>query len=136
MKISVIIGWVTRITAAIILLQTLFFKFTGAQESIYIFETVGIEPWGRYLIGIIELAASVLFFIPRKAWLGAFLALGVMAGAIISHLTVLGIEVQEDGGTLFILAWIVFFCSIFILYQKRGDIPVVGSKLSETENKK
>jgi len=136
MKISVIIGWVTRIAAAIILLQTLFFKFTGAPESIYIFETVGMEPWGRYLTGVIELAASVLFFIPRKAWLGAFLALGVMAGAIISHVTVLGIEVQEDGGTLFALALIVFFCSLVILYQHRADVPIIGSKLSRAGNNK
>lgn len=136
MKTSVIIGWVTRIAAAIILLQTLFFKFTGAPESIYIFETVGMEPWGRYLTGVTELVASVLFFIPRKTWLGAFLALGVMAGAIISHLTVLGIEVQGDGGTLFVLALIVFFCSLVILYQNRGDIPFIGSNLSGTGKNK
>src|SRR3974377_2381609 len=93
-----IVSWTCRITAALILLQTLFFKFTGAPESIYIFTKVGLEPWGRYGAGVAELTAAILLFTPRTAWVGALLALGVMAGAIFSHLTVLGIVVQNDGG--------------------------------------
>ncbi len=121
--------WILRVVAAFIMLQTLFFKFTGAPESIYIFETVGFEPFGRYATGIAELIASVLLLIPRTTWLGAILALGVMAGAIMSHLTVLGIVVQNDGGTLFIMALVVAISSGILLWANRGDIPVLGDKL-------
>src|SRR5581483_3851057 len=82
---------ICRIIAAIILLQTLFFKFTGAAESVYIFTKVGMEPWGRYATGVMELVASVLLLIECKAWMGALIGLGVISGAIVSHLTVLGI---------------------------------------------
>ncbi|MBO6536556.1 MAG: DoxX family protein [Balneolaceae bacterium] len=121
--------WILRLVAAFIMLQTLFFKFTGAPESIFIFETVGLEPFGRYSSGIAELVASILLLIPRTTWLGALIALGVMAGAIISHLTVLGIVVQDDGGTLFVMALIVFISSAILLWANRGDIPVIGSSL-------
>ncbi len=121
--------WILRVVAAFIMLQTLFFKFTGAPESIYIFETVGLEPFGRYASGIAELIASVLLLIPRTTWLGAIIALGVMSGAIMSHLTVLGIEVQGDGGTLFIMGIIVAISSAILLWANRGDIPVLGAKL-------
>ncbi len=97
-------SWVLRITAAVILLQTLFFKFTGAPESVYIFTKVHAEPWGRIGSGIIELVASILLLTPRYTWLGSVIALGVMSGAILSHLTLLGVEVQGDKGLLFALA--------------------------------
>src|SRR5467141_304818 len=105
-----VFSWVCRITAAIILLQTLFFKFTAAPESVYIFTKVGAEPWGRIGSGVVELIAAILILTPRFTWLGSLLAIGVMAGAILSHLTVLGIEVQGDKGLLFTLAVIVFIC--------------------------
>ena len=87
--------------AAAILVQTLYFKFTGAPESVYIFTRVGAEPWGRISSGIVELIAAILLLTPRFTWLGSVLALGVMARAILSHLTILGIEVQGDKGLLF-----------------------------------
>jgi uncharacterized membrane protein YphA (DoxX/SURF4 family) len=121
--------WILRVVAAFIMLQTLFFKFTGAPESIYIFETVGLEPFGRYASGFAVLIASVLLLIPRTTWLGAIIALGVMGGAIMSHLTVLGIEVMGDGGTLFIMGIIVAISSAILLWANRGDIPVLGAKL-------
>ena len=124
-----IFSWILRVVAAFIMLQTLYFKFTGAPESIYIFETVGLEPFGRYASGVAELIASVLLLIPRTTWLGAIIALGVISGAIMSHLTVLGIEVMGDGGTLFGMAIIVFVSSTILLFQNRGDIPVIGKKL-------
>ncbi|MTI87578.1 MAG: DoxX family protein [Balneolaceae bacterium] len=129
-----LLSWVLRITSAIILLQTLFFKFTGAPESIYIFETVGMEPFGRYASGIAELVASILFFVPGLTWLGAFIGLGVMSGAIISHLTVLGIEVQEDGGVLFVMAIIVFICCAILLFMYRKDIPIIGSRFNDVDS--
>jgi hypothetical protein len=118
-----IISWICRLTAAVILLQTLFFKFTGAPESIYIFTKMGLEPWGRYGSGVAELAASLLLLMRCRAWLGAILALGVMGGAIVSHLTVLGIVVQNDGGLLFGLALTVSACSAVTLYLHRRQIP-------------
>lgn len=117
---------ISRIVAAIILLQTLFFKFSGSEESVYIFTTVGAEPVGRIASGVVELFAAILLFVPRLNWLGAGLGCGVMAGAIASHLTILGIEVKGDGGLLFSLACIVFACCLFVLWVKRGEVPVVG----------
>jgi putative oxidoreductase len=124
-----VISWICRIAAAAILLQTLFFKFTAAPESVYIFTKVHAEPWGRVGSGVVELIAAVLILIPRTAWAGALLALGVMAGAIVSHLTVLGIEVMGDGGLLFALALIVFFASAVALALHRTQIPVIGRRL-------
>ena len=96
--------WVLRIVPAAIMLQTLFFKFTGAVESIYIFSQLGLEPIGRYGSGVAELIASTLLLIPRYSVWGAALALGVMGGAILAHLFVLGIEILGDGGQLFYMA--------------------------------
>src|ERR1700759_2711744 len=93
---SNLLGWICRIAAAAILVQTLFFKFTAAPESVYIFTRIHAEPWGRIGSGVVELISAVLMLIPRTVWAGALLALGVMAGAIVSHLTVLGIEVMGD----------------------------------------
>ncbi len=121
-----IASWICRVAAAGILLQTLYFKFTGAPESIYIFTTMGIEPWGRYASGIAELLAAVLLLFPRTPAIGALLAAGVMVGAIGSHLTKLGIVVQNDGGLLFALALIVFVCASVTAFIHRRQIPFVG----------
>lgn len=118
-----IASWLCRLLAAGILLQTLFFKFTGAEESRYIFTTVGLEPWGRYASGVAELIAAGLLLTPRLVWAGALLALGVMAGAILAHLTVLGVVVQNDSGLLFGLAIVVTGCSLAALWLNRGAIP-------------
>lgn len=114
-----------RLAVSILLLQTLFFKFTAAPESVYIFETLNIEPYGRIGSGIAELIAAILILIPRTIWLGALLSLGIIAGAIFFHLTKLGIEIMEDGGTLFFLAVLVFILSAVILWDQRTKIPVI-----------
>jgi|SRR3954463_9556212 hypothetical protein len=119
-------SWVLQLLAAGILLQTLFFKFTAAEESVYIFTTLGMEPWGRIGSGIAELIAAALLLVPASAPAGAVLAMGIMAGAIASHLTVLGIEVKGDGGLLFALAVAVFVSSAVVLLIRREQIPVVG----------
>ena len=126
-KTEVIVAWICRIVAAVILLQTLFFKFSAAPESVYIFTKVGLEPWGRIASGVAELIAAVLLFVPGFAWLGAGLALGVIGGAIVSHLTVLGIEVQGDHGLLFGLAVVIAACSAIILFIYRRTVPVIGN---------
>lgn len=129
-KLKTIASWFLQLIAAGILAQTLFFKFSGAPESRYIFTTLGVEPWGRIAAGLTELVAVVLLLVPRTLTLGALLALGVMTGAIGSHLTRLGIEVQNDGGLLFALAVLVLACSFGILLLRRHQIPVIGAFLS------
>jgi uncharacterized membrane protein YphA (DoxX/SURF4 family) len=115
--------WIVKLTAVIILVQTLFFKFTGAEESVYIFQTLGIEPFGRIGSGVVELIASILILIPRTTLLGAILGLGTMSGAIFSHIFVLGIEVKHDGGTLFTLAVITLICCLILVYNQKNKIP-------------
>ena len=128
-------SWLMQLLVAGILLQTLFFKFTGAEESVHIFSTVGrflhiagVEPWGRIGSGVVELVASVLLLAPSTASIGAIVAMGVIAGAIASHLVILGIEVQGDGGLLFALAVMVFVGSAIVLILRRSQIPVVGRR--------
>lgn len=125
-NVPVAMSWALQLIVAGILLQTLFFKFTGAAESVYIFSTLGAEPWGRIGSGVVELIAALLLLYPATITLGALLSLGVISGAIVSHLTVLGIEVQGDGGLLFFLALAVFVSSAAILVLRRGDIPFLG----------
>ncbi len=114
--------WGIRIIPTLILWQTLYFKFNGAEESIFIFTTMGMEPWGRYLTGIGELIAGLAIIIPRYSWKGAVLAAGLMAGAIFSHLTTLGIVVLDDGGYLFGLAITVLIFSLIILYSEKNKV--------------
>ncbi len=117
------IFWAARIIAALIMLQTLYFKFSAAPESVEIFTRVGMEPWGRIAVGILELIASALILLPSTVWIGSLLGFGLMAGAIGMHLTLLGIEVQEDGGYLFFLAVAVAICSAFSFWFSRDGIP-------------
>lgn len=124
-----IVSWILQIIVAVILFQTLFFKFTGAEESKFIFRTLGMEPWGRIGSGVVELIAVILLLYPRTPTIGALITLGVIGGAIFSHLTRLGIEVQNDGGLLFILALVCFIGAGVILLLRREQIPVVGPRL-------
>jgi len=123
MKTGTIIFWIVRVIAALILLQTLFFKFSAAPESVEIFTRMGMEPWGRIGTGVVELISAILILVPSTVWLGAVLAAGVMGGAILSHLTVLGISVQNDHGQLFSYAVIVMVCALVALWKSRRDIP-------------
>ena len=131
-KAFVITSWTLRAIAAVILLQTLFFKFTGAKESVYIFSTLGLEPWGRIGSGIVELIASILLLLPSTVVFGAILSLGVISGAIISHLTKLGVTLPavDDHGELFALAVVVFVCSAVILIMHRQEVPLIGRILA------
>ena len=124
-----ILSWILRVTAAVILAQTLWFKFTAAPESVYIFNKVGLGAPGRIGSGVAELISAILLLIPRTAWIGAILALGVMGGAIMSHLTVLGIYVMGDHGELFGLALTVAICAAIILFLHRREIPIAGKFL-------
>lgn len=119
--------WAARLVAAVILLQTLYFKFGAQAESVYIFAKLGVEPWGRIGSGAIELIASMLILIPRTSWIGAGIGLGVMLGAIMAHLTILGIDILDDGGYLFVLALIVAVSCMAILFLTRQQwLPIVS----------
>ncbi len=127
---KLVLVWILQIVAAAIFAQTLFFKFSGAEESKYIFSTLGMEPWGRIGSGIAELVVVFLLLIPQTAAIGAVMGLGVISGAIMAHLTKLGIIVQNDGGFLFILAVVVFVTCAGVAWIRRAQIPFVGPKLA------
>jgi uncharacterized membrane protein YphA (DoxX/SURF4 family) len=114
--------WALRLLAAFILLQTLFFKFTAAEESVYIFTQIGMEPWGRIGIGVMELIAALLILYPKTTPYGALLAIGLMAGAILFHLTKLGIVVKNDGGQLFVYAVLVLLASATLVFIYRQSV--------------
>ena len=124
------IPFILRLIIAIILIQTLRFKFTGDETSIYIFTQAGLEPIGRIGIGIVELLAGILLLFRKTAWLGATITLGVIGGAILMHLTKLGIEIKGDGGVLFYTAVVTFILALITLFIYRKDIPLIGKKLS------
>lgn len=119
---------ILRIIVAIILIQTLRFKFTSHPDSVYIFTKVGLEPMGRIIIGIVELLAGLLLLFKKTAWAGALLTLGVIGGAIMMHLTKLGIEINGDGGVLFGTAIVTFMLSASIAFIYRKDIPIIGKR--------
>jgi len=135
-KTFIAASWILRGIAAVILLQTLFFKFTAAKESVYIFSTLGMEPWGRIGSGAAELIASVLLLMPSTIAIGSIMSLGVISGAIFFHLTKLGIALPavDDHGELFGLALLVFACSLTLLVMHRSELPVVGPILSPRTN--
>lgn len=118
-----------RIVIAIILLQTLRYKFTGHPDSIYIFSKIGLEPVGRIGIGVLEFFAAILILIPRTIWIGSALALGILSGAILMHLTILGIEVKTDGGMLFFMAISTFILSGLAFWNERRKVPVIGKRI-------
>lgn len=135
-KVLKAFDWTLRIIVAVILLQTLFFKFSGAKESVYIFSTLGAEPWGRIGSGVVELIASVLLLVPRTAVFGVILSLGTICGALMAHLTMLGIKLMAvgDNGELFGLAVTVFVFSAVLLFIHRREVPVIGVKFSPISN--
>jgi len=125
---KILLEWLLSILAAFILLQTLFYKFSGSDESVYIFTQVGMEPWGRIGSGVLELVAGLLLLSNKYRIYGALIAMGVISGAIFFHLTTLGIEVMNDDGLLFYYAITVFLSSLFILLLRKKDIPFIGQK--------
>ncbi len=128
MVVKNIILWIIKIIVVGILLQTLYYKFSAHPDSVYIFQKTGLGGAGRVTTGIMELISAVLLLIPATAWMGALLTLGVMSGAIIFHLTTLGIEVNGDGGLLFKMAVIVFIGAFYILTKHWKDVFLFKKK--------
>lgn len=124
-----ILSIVFRIIIAVILVQTLRYKFTAHPDSVYIFTKVGLEPYGRIAIGVLELIAAILILIPKTIWVGALLTLGIISGAILMHLTSLGIEINGDKGTVFYMAILVFILSLIVLWMNRKSLPFIGKNL-------
>ena len=122
---------IIRVVPAIILLQTLFYKFSGAEESIYIFSKIGLEPYGRIGIGIAELIAAALILIPKTSVYGAIISIGLMLGALQFHFTTLGIEVLNDGGKLFILALLVLIFSAAIVWIEKNKLITLLHKFKK-----
>jgi uncharacterized membrane protein YphA (DoxX/SURF4 family) len=133
-NLSTIGIWVLRLLAAIIMLQTLFFKFSASEESVYIFSTLGMEPWGRIGTGVMELIASVLILFPRTTIYGAGLGMGLMSGAVFFHLTKLGYEVKNDGGQLFIYALLVLFSCAGLLIIYRNNVIALFQQIFKPNN--
>lgn len=126
-----IVSWVLQIAIAGVFVLTGFSKLSGAPEAIHIFETLGMEPLGRYATGLAEILAAVLLLVPKTSAIGALLSLLVITGAIGSHLNKLGIQVTmpdgtNDGGTMFGLAVAVFLASIVVLFIRRAQLPLIG----------
>ena len=118
-----IISWVCCLIAAAIMIETLFFKFTGAAESVYIFKRMGTEPWMRWVQGFWELFAAIGLLLPRLRWAGGILTTGAMAAAILSHMTWLGYSIQGDHGLLFCMALVTFTCGVTVMWLYRHHIP-------------
>lgn len=120
--------FILRILIAVIYLQTLFFKFTGAEESKFIFSKLGLEPEGRIFAAVMELIVSLMMFYPKTFLLGNILSLGIISGAIFSHIFILGIEIQNDSGFLFILANTIFISNLIILFFNRNELLRIFKK--------
>ncbi|TGL90137.1 DoxX family protein [Leptospira congkakensis] len=116
----------SRVIAILILGQTLYFKFSGSEESKFIFSVMGMEPWGRYGLAVLESFCILFLLIPRLVWFGALLGFNLMLGAVLSHFVFLGIVVKDDGGFLFVLALVVLTLSIYLLYMERKKIPYLS----------
>jgi len=126
MNVRNIIIWIFRLLATLIMLQTLYFKFTAHPQSVHLFTILGMEPWGRIGIGVLELIASLLILYPRTTGYGALLGLGLMSGAIFFHLTKLGIKFDGDYG-LFTYAVITFVsCAVLVLFYKDSLLRTAG----------
>lgn len=125
------ISWTLRIIVAVILLQTLYFKFTAHPDSVHIFSALGVEPWGRIGLGIIELITALLIVLPKSKIIGMATSLVIILGAVFSHILILGINVSNDGGTLFSLALIVLIASTIFLIMHKNELVLLTSKFKK-----
>ena len=128
---KIFVKWLMRIIPAFIMLQTLFYKFSGSQESVYIFSKLDVEPWGRILSGVLELFAGITLLVPKTTVYGALLGSFIMTGAIASHLFVLGYEVMGDGGQLFWYAVITFICCVILIFRNFNKLSLFSSQLKK-----
>ena len=130
MKKTSLLSFVIRIAISLIYLQTLYFKFTAHPDSVYIFSKLGLEPYGRIGIGMLELIVAILLVLNKTKLLSIIVSLGIITGAIASHLLVIGITIKEDHGGLFTLAIIIFTLNIVLIYLHKTDFSkILNSKI-------
>lgn len=129
MNTKTLLSWALRLTVAVILLQTLYFKFTAHPDSVHIFSALGVEPWGRIGLGIVELITAILILLPKTKTIGMLTSLGIILGAVFSHFLVLGINVSNDGGGLFTLAILVLLASSLYVFLHFKDVTFLLRKL-------
>lgn len=122
--------FILKLIAVVIMLQTLFFKFSAADQSVDLFTKLAgeNEAYLRVGTGVLELIASILLFLPRTVWFGALMTIGLMSGAIMGHLTKLGISHNNDGGLLFGSAVFIFTVGVLVLIEERKNLPIIGNK--------
>jgi len=118
--------FIVRFGLALILLMAGFDKITGGQMSVETFSALGMEPYGRHIIGWCELICVLLLSTNRWAHFGAGLTFSIMLGALIAHVTVLGFNIQQDQGKALAMFLVVFFGSLWIQWMRRQDLPFVG----------
>lgn len=122
MKAKKIISMILRIVVAVIFIQTLFFKFTAHPDSVELFTALGVEPFGRIGLGIVELIVSLLILIPKTKALGIVSSIGIMIGAIGSHFLVIGTNFKGDGGALFAMAVVVFIAATILFFMHKDEV--------------
>lgn len=125
------ISWMLRLTVSVILLQTLYYKFTAHPDSVHIFSVLGVEPWGRIGLGIIELIIAFFILLPKTSLIGMLASLGIILGAVFSHVLVLGVNVSNDGGGLFTLAIIVLIASTIFLFMHKRELILLIQKFKK-----
>lgn len=128
-KVIKYLSIILQLFIAITYLQTLYFKFTAHPDSVYIFSQIGLEPYGRVGLGVMELIVAILILVPKTKLYGGILSVGIISGAVASHLGPIGIEVHNDGGTLFYLALTVLVASLVFLALNFKEVIQLKEKL-------
>ena len=118
-----------QILAAAILLGAAVGKFSSTAGDVFIFTELGMEPTGRIIIGLIEATAALMLLTKNYPALGALLGIGVMCGAVIAHVSVLGFNVQGDRGLHIVLLLTVVLSSGTVLIARRKTLPFIGPTL-------
>lgn len=128
-NVNALLNWILRLVPAIIVGRAALMKFTGAAGAVALFTELGMEPNGRILIGLLEMGGVLVLLTPRISAWGAVLCLGVLTGAIIAHVTVLGFDGAQ--GTLFVMAIVAITCLLALLYRLREQIPFIASMFAK-----
>ena len=116
------IAWCFQLIIAGIFIPIGILKFMNNPADLEIFSQLGMEPAGRYIIGVLEILAGLMVLTNAVAAMGAFLGVGVMLGAMLAHMTVLGID-----QTHFILLFIVFLSCCIVSFIRRKQLPLIGN---------
>lgn len=116
------ISWVLRIITTYIIFQIVYFKLSGDPQCIFVFEKMEIEPHGRFITGLIELVVGIFLLVPNTKLLGILGAFGAASCCLTAHFTVLGIEINNDGGQLFSMTASVFVLSIILSIIHKDEI--------------